>query len=423
MIPRVLHYVWFGGGAYDDQMRRCIESWRTYLPGFEWVRWDEFNAPIERYPYLRSALDSRCWANASNLIRLHALYYHGGVYLDTDIELIKPLDDLLRRQAFAGFQSPGLVNSAVLGAVADHGVIGETLEAIQDRFDGTELAHESGPNLITDILRRHGLSGDACGPLSVGDVHLEPAESFYPYPWDGVYSPDCVTPRTYCVHHWAKTWHEPPQPKAKQRRRLVVGVMSGRNLFERRERCRRTWFRHGLSPADVELVFFVGGADGGAPHREGDVVELPCPDDYQHLPQKTRCFVEWADQHFDFDFLFKCDDDTYLCVERLFAMLDEAPAYLGHDMGDFASGGAGYLLSRVAASLIPSGLLEHTRGAEDELVGMLMRHSGIVLQHDWRFRFDATQAPGPGNDQISCHWVQDDRMHDVHRTFCSAPPT
>ena len=103
MIPRRIHYCWFGGQPMDPLAIRCLESWRTLLPGYELKEWNETNSPLEE-PYCRAAFAARKWSRLSNYVRLHALREEGGIYLDTDMEIIRSLDPLLGHRCFVAFQ-------------------------------------------------------------------------------------------------------------------------------------------------------------------------------------------------------------------------------------------------------------------------------------------------------------------------------
>lgn len=204
-------------------------------------------------------------------------------------------------------------------------------------------------------------------------------------------------------------------PPRRRRTRLVIGILSAAHYVDRRMRCRRMWTHALPQHADAVWRFFVGRADG-VEDREPDVVVLPCPDDYASLPQKTAAMLRWFADRYEFDFLFKCDDDTYVCVERLLAY-QPPHEYCGWDVSvsfpgspRVASGGAGYFLSRRAASLAVNGLAAHPSGAEDSLLGQHLAAEGIDLYHDPKFRWDASpqSMPSPANDLISAHWVNTD---------------
>ena len=103
-IPKKIHYCWFGGNPLNKRTLRYIERWKELCPDFEFIRWDETNCDMNANEYVRGAYQSGKWAFVSDYFRLKALYEQGGVYLDTDVELLRPFGDLLELSGFAGFE-------------------------------------------------------------------------------------------------------------------------------------------------------------------------------------------------------------------------------------------------------------------------------------------------------------------------------
>lgn len=103
-IPKVLHYCWFGGAPKPKNIQNCIRSWKKYCPDYEIIEWNEQNFDVSQSLYTRQAYDARRWAFVADYARLKILYEQGGIYMDTDVELLRPLDDLLAYPAFFGFQ-------------------------------------------------------------------------------------------------------------------------------------------------------------------------------------------------------------------------------------------------------------------------------------------------------------------------------
>jgi len=199
--------------------------------------------------------------------------------------------------------------------------------------------------------------------------------------------------------------------------RLIVGVLSstGEAYQARRIKCQRTWLPV-LEAIGVEVVFLIGTDQTDHPPRLvlpgehgriGTELHLPCPDDYASLSQKTRWFCRWALANRAFDYLFKCDDDTYLVPDRLLGMDLSGVDYLGGEWTPsvgYASGGAGYFLSHNAASIVASELTQ-TQWAEDLLVGSLLHDQGIRFNSDARFVAYANKdhRPKPDNTLVTAH--------------------
>jgi SAM-dependent methyltransferase len=194
--------------------------------------------------------------------------------------------------------------------------------------------------------------------------------------------------------------------------RLLIGALSGLDMHQRRATCRATWVAD-AKRLGVDVVFLVGG--GGSltePIRVDDILLLPCPDGYPSLPQRTRWFCRWALGRSDWDYLLKCDDDTFVAVERLLALNLDGIDYTGQSPGGpYASGGAGYLLSRKAAQVVANDLTDAT-GSEDVLVGEVLRTAGIDLTPNERFIpfGSADRCPRSGNYIVTTHAVSNNNF-------------
>ena len=147
------------------------------------------------------------WSRLSNYIRLHALYTEGGIYLDTDVEVLKSFEPLLGHTCFVGFQlkeeNVDWVNNAVIGAQHGHQFIQRYMELTQQLFKETGEFYRS-PTVATKLLKEMGLK--KYGLQEIHNVAMYPIEYFYPYPWFEQFSSVCITENTYCIHHWEATW-------------------------------------------------------------------------------------------------------------------------------------------------------------------------------------------------------------------------
>lgn len=196
---------------------------------------------------------------------------------------------------------------------------------------------------------------------------------------------------------------------------ITVGILSALANVGQRNACRETWLDK--KPDNVACYFLVGQPTLAEPVEvHGDTLWLPCRDDYASLPQKTRLFCRWFIQNTGHEYLFKCDDDTYVRLDRLAAMpsgLDYCGGRVSRDR-PYLSGGAGYLLSRKAAMTVVRRMCE-LKGAEDRLVGAHLRQEGIKPVFDPRFSWNEAKWPTPDNDVISTHYCSPERMHELHR--------
>lgn len=208
MIPKTIHFCWFGGNAYSPLIESCLETWNAVLPDWTVKRWDETNSPLDNCQYVRDAFKHKKWAFVSDYVRLYALHNEGGVYLDTDMWLVKSLDVFLSHKCFFGLESEKYVNGAIIGAVPKHDFIAECLEYYH-HHNFSPKKTTSIPKIITELLRKRGLS-QMNVRQQLGDVDLYPLEYFYPLPYSIKDRPanflDSQTPETHAIHLWDFSW-------------------------------------------------------------------------------------------------------------------------------------------------------------------------------------------------------------------------
>jgi mannosyltransferase OCH1-like enzyme len=212
MIPRRIHYVWVGGPVPQEQ-QEFIKTWEQTNPDYEIIRWDESNIDFT-IPAIKDAYERRQWAKVADFVRLMVVAKHGGIYLDTDFRLYKPLDPLLQYACFFGFQHEehptDLISNGVFGAVPDHWFVqkalSRNLSISQPRFRLLERPTAYGPKLITALLREEGLTTYSPHGVMVGDVYLCPVKTFFPFDMNETFTPACLTPQTIGAHFWAESW-------------------------------------------------------------------------------------------------------------------------------------------------------------------------------------------------------------------------
>lgn len=207
MIPKIIHYCWFGDKEIPQTFIDYIDGWKKAMPEFEYMFWTNVDLPLQ-IPYISTAYNNKKWANLSNYMRLHAIYKYGGIYLDTDVELIKKFDELLKESCFFGIENQidenkFIINNAIFGSVKKHWFIKVCKDNLLSKFDGLEDANESSPKLTTEMFFLKNKYID-----STNDIKLFPPDYFYPYHFTEKFNLNSITPNTYCIHHWAKTWQE-----------------------------------------------------------------------------------------------------------------------------------------------------------------------------------------------------------------------
>ncbi len=217
MIPKVIHYVWVGGNPLTPLAEKCIESWKKYCPDYEIKRWDESNFDITQNDYCKEAYESKKWAFVSDYIRLKVLYEYGGVYMDTDVEVIKSLDKYLKHSAFSGYEGHEFVPTGIIGAEKGNRWIEENLKQYDNRhfilgknkLDLTTNVHAI-TNKTKEMYPNIKLNNKF---LDLGDVVFYPSDYFCPIDYE---TKVCnITRNTCTIHHFCGSWIEKPKGFAK----------------------------------------------------------------------------------------------------------------------------------------------------------------------------------------------------------------
>lgn len=227
-IPNTLHYIWVGPNPLPPEAQAAIAHWQKVMPDFAIRQWDEGTIDFSSH-FIRGAYATRGFNRTANYARLLALYEHGGIYFDHDVEVIRDFTPLLGNSCFFGFQTldpteRDLLNNAVIGAEPRHPFIGKLL-AEMDKLDGREeVGSATGPGLVSKLLREAGLAGPSADIAVVDGVTLYPPAYFYPYHWKEDFDPACIGQETYAVHHWAHTWKRKPSLKSRVVKKLIYSL-------------------------------------------------------------------------------------------------------------------------------------------------------------------------------------------------------
>jgi len=186
MIPKKLHYCWFGYNHKNPLNERCFRSWKRYCEGWEIIEWNEENYDITSAPlYVRQAYEAKKWSKVTNYVRLQVVHENGGVYLDTDVQLLKPLDPLLQYDAYFGFQSSLYINTGLgFGAVAGTPVLKELMSNYESipfiKADGTRDM-TTCPIIDTPVFQKHGMIEEDSFQIIENNIALLPTEILNPF--------------------------------------------------------------------------------------------------------------------------------------------------------------------------------------------------------------------------------------------------
>lgn len=211
MIPKIIHYCWVGNCPKPKSVLYCIESWRKFCPDYRIIEWNESNYDFSKNKYMWQAYEAKKWGFVPDYARLDIVYQYGGIYLDTDVELVKNIDELLSHKAFMGFEDTGdgefFVNCGH-GFGAEPG--NEIIEAMRDLYDSVSFRNNDGsynllpsPNYTTEALRKFGLIQENKDQLLENMI---------------IYASDVLCPknfrtgkmhktnRTVSIHHFTASW-------------------------------------------------------------------------------------------------------------------------------------------------------------------------------------------------------------------------
>lgn len=205
MIPKVIHYCWFGGNPLPEEAKRYIESWKKYCPDYEIKEWNEKNFDINSNQYVKEAYESKKWAFITDYVRLYAMVNEGGIYMDTDVEVIKSLDPYLKHTAFSGFETDEDIPTGIMACEKGFPLFRELLEDYNDRHFIVNGQPDMTANVyvITQKCLEHGLVRNNQFQIIDGFV-LYPKDYFCPkdHKTGLIYTTD----NTATIHHFAGSW-------------------------------------------------------------------------------------------------------------------------------------------------------------------------------------------------------------------------
>lgn len=218
MIPKKIHYCWFGGNPLPELAKKCIDSWKLFLPDYEIKEWNESNFDLELYPFAQQAYQTKKYAFVADVVRLYALREEGGIYMDTDVEVLKPLDRFLEHAAFSGFESGEYVPTGIIGSEKS----GKWVTKMLSYYDNASFLDsnnnpilETNVSIITRQMKEDGFIMNNTFQEIDGYIAFYPRDFFCPKDWDG----DIIgiTQNTHCIHHFAGSWLPKKKPKSKFR--------------------------------------------------------------------------------------------------------------------------------------------------------------------------------------------------------------
>lgn len=221
IIPKKIHYCWFGNKKMSSLNNKCIKSWKKYLPDYEFILWNEKNFDFTANKYCHEAYVNKKYAFVSDYVRLYVLEKYGGIYFDTDLELFSDLNAFLKFPAFMGFESETKISTAIIGSIEHHPFIVNLLSI----YKSIPFVKEDGLfNLTTNVeyiskeLNEIGFVENNQYQILQNNIHLFPKDYFSPKSWDLKITRK--TKNTVCVHHFEGSWRVLPPIKFRLRGKI-----------------------------------------------------------------------------------------------------------------------------------------------------------------------------------------------------------
>ncbi|MCR5484737.1 MAG: glycosyl transferase [Clostridiales bacterium] len=227
MIPKTVHYCWFGRGEKPKLVKKCIETWKKYLPDYALTEWNEDNFDINSNLFVKQAYEHKNFAFVSDFVRAKALYENGGVYLDTDVEVLKGLDRFLSDKMFVGFEEKNFVGTCVMGAEKGSPILLEYTahyEGIPYVSDDGEIYKKTNVLLLTEMLEKKGLKRDDSFQ-TVDGVSVYPRTFFSPY--DYINGVSYITDESCTIHHFAQLWLPKSVRMKTELKRAAIKIIGG----------------------------------------------------------------------------------------------------------------------------------------------------------------------------------------------------
>ena len=241
MIPKIIHYCWFGGNPLPELALKCIASWKKYFPDYEIKEWNQSNYDVHKISYISEAYNAKKYAFVSDYARFDILYQYGGIYFDVDVEVIKPFGDIMNNIGFMGAEKSffGLkVDVAAglgVGCNADLEVVLEILKSYaNEHFLCNDGIHEYNlktiVNRVTEIFVKKGFDTKSNKTQKVADITIYPPEYFAPKNFrTGVTK---ITENTYSIHHYDGSWLSERDIKRMEKSYKIYKIL-GVNVFSR----------------------------------------------------------------------------------------------------------------------------------------------------------------------------------------------
>ncbi|MBQ8575671.1 MAG: glycosyl transferase [Clostridia bacterium] len=238
-MKKTIHYCWFGRGEKPKLVKKCIESWKKNLPDYRLVEWNEDNFDISKNQFVAEAYSDRNFAFVSDYVRAFVLYNYGGIYLDTDVEVLGSFDRFLDDKVFLGFEEGNFVGTCVMGVEKGH----ELMKSYLNHYESMTYFNEDGTKytdtnvvLLTKLLDERGLVRNN-EFQTVGDISIYPRTFFSPY--DYINGISYISDDSVAIHHFAQLWLPRNVRLKTDAKRALIKIIGGEKMKKLREFAKR----------------------------------------------------------------------------------------------------------------------------------------------------------------------------------------
>lgn len=227
MIPKKIHYCWFGKKALPAEVVKCIDSWRKYAPDYEIIQWDESNFDVFSHPFTNAAYKEKAWAFVSDYARLKIIYDDGGIYLDTDVEMLKSMDSLLKNKFFIGKQQGGYPTTGLGYGAEKHS---EIVRKMMEEYDKVSFSNDEKTKLACPLLNSkviYDLGYTTMETIWKKDgVIVFPSKYFDPIAQGN--TKNLLCDESYSIHHYAGSWTS----KSNILKRKIFRMIGEKNIYK-----------------------------------------------------------------------------------------------------------------------------------------------------------------------------------------------
>lgn len=236
-IPKIVHYCWFGEKEKPDSVKKCIESWKKFLPDYQLMEWNEDNFNIEKLQYTKEAYAAKKYAFVSDVTRIESLYQYGGIYMDTDVEVLKTFTPLLDARCILGMEEKGYVATSFMAFEKEHPLVKQFLNLYENiNFLDENGQINTGTNVakLTNMLMEKGFVQENHYQELEEGIKIYPKEFFSPY--DYINCHYNITENSYCVHHFAVSWMSKKEQVKKGIKKQLSKILGPKKMNKIREK-------------------------------------------------------------------------------------------------------------------------------------------------------------------------------------------